>query len=106
MCCSISWIKYYSVCFINDLARIRRGITQKDLAARAQMSPLRLRKVETGEPTVGLGAIAQVLDVLGLVGSLAQVAGPENDSLGKSLENKNRKKRVDPPRNKIQDLDF
>ena len=69
------------------------------------MSPLRLRKVETGDPTVGLGAIAQVLDILGLVESLGRVADPAEDSLGRSLENKNRKKRVDPPRNKTQALD-
>lgn len=88
------------------LARIRRGITQKELAARTQMSPLRLRKAETGDPTVGLGAIAQILDVLGLVETLGLVADPENDQLGKNLENKNRKKRVDPPRDESQDLDF
>ena len=45
--------------------RIDRGWTVAALAARAQVSPTTVKKVERGDPTVGLGV---ALDVATLVG--------------------------------------
>ena len=87
------------------IARIRRGIRQEDLARRTSMSRVRLRKLEKGDPTVGIGALAQVFDVLGLLGLLAEVADPSRDQLGLSLEARQWKKRVGNKR-KDDDLDF
>lgn len=86
-------------------ARIRRGIRQEDLAKRASMSRVRLRKLEKGDPTVGLGALAQVLEVLDLLDQFADLADPGRDELGLALEARQRKGRVDikPPKD---DLDF
>jgi len=55
-------------------ARKAKGIHQKDLAARSLMTPARLRRLESGDPFVGLGALAQVLYVLELEADLAEVA--------------------------------
>ncbi len=86
-------------------ARSRRGIRQEDLARRASMSRVRLRKLEKGDPTVGLGALVQVLEILGLLEQFSRVADPGRDELGQALEARQRKGRVDSKTRK-EDLDF
>jgi len=86
-------------------ARSRRDIRQEDLARRASMSRVRLRKLEKGDPTVGLGALVQVLEVLGLLEQLSHVADPGTDELGLALEARQRKSRVDIRKEK-ENLDF
>jgi len=55
-------------------ARKARRMRQKDFAARCLLSVDRLRKLEQGEPTVGLGALAQALFVLDMTDQLGRVA--------------------------------
>jgi transcriptional regulator with XRE-family HTH domain len=86
-------------------ARSRRDIRQEDLARRTSMSRVRLRKLEKGDPTVGLGALVQVLEVLGLLEQLSHVADPGRDELGLALEARQRKSRVDI-RKERDSLDF
>lgn len=86
-------------------ARSRRGIRQEDLATRTSMSRVRLRKLEKGDPTVGLGALVQVLEILGLLEQFSAIADPEKDKLGLALEARERKSRVDVKVPK-DDLDF
>lgn len=86
-------------------ARTRRGFRQEDLAKRASMSRVRLRKLEKGDPTVGLGALVQVLEVLDLLNQFAHLADPGRDELGLALEARQRKGRVDIKTPK-DDLDF
>ena len=87
------------------IARARRGIRQEDLARRASMSRVRLRKLEKGDPSVGLGALVQILEILGFLEQLADVADPGGDALGQALEARQRKSRVDG-KTKKDDLDF
>ncbi|WP_432737355.1 hypothetical protein [Maridesulfovibrio sp. FT414] len=56
------------------------------------MTRNRLRKAEQGDPSVGLGALAQVLEHLGFIDQIILVAKPDTDDLGKALEMKNKKK--------------
>ncbi len=86
-------------------ARARRGIRQQELAKRASMSRVRLRKLEKGDPSVGLGALVQILEILGLLEQFAAVADPGRDTLGQALEARQRKNRVDS-KPKEDDLDF
>lgn len=86
-------------------ARSRRSIRQEDLAKRASMSRVRLRKLEKGDPTVGLGALVQILEVLGLLEQFSSIADPERDGLGLALEARQRKSRVDIKATE-DDLDF
>ncbi len=87
------------------IARSRRGIRQEELARRASMSRVRLRKLEKGDPSVGLGALVQVLEILGLLEQFSRVADPGGDELGQALEARQRKGRVDT-KPKAEDLDF
>lgn len=66
------------------LARLRRRIPAQLLAERAGMSRPTLRSIERGEASVTLGAVANVLNSLGLVKDLANVAN--DDELGRRLQ--------------------
>ena len=65
-------------------ARMRRKLSAQLVAERAGMSRPTLRALERGEPGVTIGAIANVLNTLGLVDSLASVGA--DDRLGRQLE--------------------
>ena len=66
------------------LARVRRKLSAQLVAERAGMSRPTLRATERGEPSVTIGAIANVLDTLGLVEQLGDVG--RADELGRQLE--------------------
>jgi transcriptional regulator with XRE-family HTH domain len=66
------------------LARLRRGMTQHELALRADVSRMTLARLERGELTVGLDLLVHVLGVLGLDSDLDLVA--RDDELGRRLQ--------------------
>lgn len=67
-------------------ARLRRGITVADLAVRAGTSPSTVARLERGDPGVGIGMLADVLVVLGLVERLADLIDIRKDNLGLALD--------------------
>jgi transcriptional regulator with XRE-family HTH domain len=85
-------------------ARVRRRITQKDLAERMSVGPVTVSRLEKGDPAVGIGVLLMALDVMGLVADIALVASPDNDEVGKALEEARPKKIW--TRKKPKDLDF
>jgi len=66
------------------LARIRRGLTQAEIADRTGFSRSTVVDVESGKPGVSIGAIISVLSALGLQGKLAEAL--QKDELGEELE--------------------
>lgn len=71
----------------NDVrgARLRRGIAVADLAVRAGTSPSTIARLEKGDPGVGIGVLAGILVVLGLVERLADLIDIRKDDLGLAL---------------------
>jgi hypothetical protein len=55
------------------------------VAERAFTSRTTLQRIEQGDPRVGIGIYAAVLQTLGFLDGLAQVADPSHDSVGQAL---------------------
>ena len=66
-------------------ARRRRGLPADVVAERAFTSRPTLRRIEAGDHRVGIGIYAAVLQALGLLDGLEQVASPSQDSVGLAL---------------------
>lgn len=65
--------------------RLRRHLTMELIAERARTSRPTLQRVENGDPTVGMGIYASVMQALGVLPRLAQLADPMTDEVGLSL---------------------
>lgn len=67
------------------VARLTRDLPMSLLAERAFTSRSTLKRVEEGDPAVSIGIYAAVLNALGLVDGLAQVADISRDTVGQML---------------------
>ncbi len=65
-------------------ARMRRGMTQGQLAERVGVSVPTIGKLEDGEPSTSLATMLRVLTVLGLGADIDMIAA--QDTLGRSLQ--------------------
>lgn len=71
------------------------------VAERAFTSRSTLQKIEAGDANVGIGIYAAVLQALGLLDGLGEIAGISRDSVGQALASAELPKRVRlkrPPR--------
>jgi transcriptional regulator with XRE-family HTH domain len=66
-------------------ARRRRNLPASVIAERAFTSRPTLRRIEQGDPSVGMGIYAAVLQALGLLDGLGEVADAANDKIGLAL---------------------
>jgi transcriptional regulator with XRE-family HTH domain len=66
-------------------ARLRRRLPMAVVAERAFTSRSTLQRIEEGDPNVGIGIYAAVLQALGLLEGLADIADPARDSVGQAL---------------------
>jgi transcriptional regulator with XRE-family HTH domain len=68
------------------LARVRRRLSQRELASRAGISYVTLRAVEAGSLLTGLGAYLAAIWALGLEREFEALLDPDRDIEGKQLE--------------------
>lgn len=61
------------------LARKRRKMTSSELEAKSAVSRKTISRIEAGDITVGIGNVFNVLNALGLLKGLAEMADPEMD---------------------------
>ena len=66
-------------------ARRRRRLPMAVVAERAFTSRSTLQRIEAGDASVGIGIYASVLQALGLLEGLGDIADIGNDSVGQSL---------------------
>lgn len=62
-----------------QIARKRRKLSLSKLAVKASISKTVLSRIESGDTSVGIGKVFNVLDALGLLKGLADVVNPELD---------------------------
>lgn len=67
-------------------ARLRRGISVADLAARAGTSNSTIARLEKGDAGVGIGTLSDTLVVFGLVDRLADLVEIRKDDVGLALD--------------------
>lgn len=66
-------------------ARLRRNLPMELVAARAFTSRATVTRVEKGDPSVSMGIYAQVLQALGLLPGVGDLADPGRDPVGQTL---------------------
>lgn len=62
-----------------QIARKRRKMSLVELAAKSSISKTVLSRIEAGDTSVGFGKVFNVLDALGLLTGLADLASPDMD---------------------------
>lgn len=78
-----------------DIA-VKTRETYQAFSHRVGISRASLRKIIQGDPSIPFGMVVAVLDALGLVDHLDEVAAPERDNLGQSLRVSRGKSRGQP----------
>lgn len=86
------------------VARIRRRVSQEELAQACDITRKTLYALEKGSPGTTLGTTFAVLWKLGLLDTSAALANPDNDEHGKILEAARRPKRARPPASSDNDF--
>jgi transcriptional regulator with XRE-family HTH domain len=62
-----------------QIARKRRKLSLADLSAKSSVSKTVISRIERGDTSVGVGKILNVLDALGLLTGLSDIASPDLD---------------------------
>ena len=83
-------------------ARLRRTMPQERLAQRIGVSRFVVADIERGKATTGVAAYMGALWALGLIAHMRDVADPDRDEEGKTLE-RARSPRIARPRRSLSD---
>lgn len=75
-------------------ARKRRQLPMAIVAERAFTTRSTLQRIEAGDPSVGAGIYAAVLQALGLLDGLGALASIGNDPVGQTLSSASLPKRI------------
>jgi transcriptional regulator with XRE-family HTH domain len=75
-------------------ARLRRKLPAEIIAERAFTSRPTLRRIEAGDYSVSIGIYASVLQALGLLDGLGELANPLKDEAGMALVSESLPKRA------------
>jgi len=68
------------------VARERRGETLRQASLRMNASVPTIRRMETGDPKVGIGVYATALWLYGMIDDLGEIGDPRKDEAALSLD--------------------
>lgn len=88
------------------VARKRRHLSMRDMAARMMVNLKTVQRLEKGDPTVGIGIVAGALWILGLDRRLGDLVAPESDTTGLQEDIKNLPRDFRKPRKRTDKYDF
>jgi transcriptional regulator with XRE-family HTH domain len=71
------------------VARKRRHLSMREMAARMMVNLKTVQRLEKGDPTVGIGIVGGALWILGLDRRLGDLVAPESDTTGLQADIKN-----------------
>lgn len=74
--------------------RMVLGLTAQQVSERAGITRDTLRKIESGDPGVGFGNVAQVLRALGVLDQMVSAVDPLNSDIGRLRAGNLTKKRA------------
>ena len=86
-------------------ARLRRKLSRGELASKIGISRYVLADIENGKPTTAIAAYIGTLWALDLLSPINELANPDTDEIGKTLE-RARAPSTAPKRTKELDNDF
>jgi transcriptional regulator with XRE-family HTH domain len=87
------------------IARKRREMSLRGMAARMMVSVPTVMNLEKGSPSVSMGIFMRALSVLDIGKNLADALAPENDIIGMGIEIR-RVKRIGERNKNNRNLDF
>ncbi len=88
------------------IARLRRRLSQSELAESCQIARRTVYSIEAGTPGIAIGHVYTVLWSLGLLSTTNSVADPQTDEHGKILDSARQAKRARRPGEKSEDNNF
>src|SRR5580704_10270785 len=88
------------------VARKRRHLSMRDMAARMMVNLKTVQRLEKGDPTVGIGIVAGALWILGLDRRLGDLVAPESDTTGLQEDIKNLPRDFRTTRKRAHKYDF
>ena len=88
------------------IARKRRKVSLRDMAARMMVSVPTVMNLEKGSPTVSMGIFVRALSVLDIGKNIANELAPEKDTIGMGIEIRQVKKRGERTAKLKRDLNF
>jgi transcriptional regulator with XRE-family HTH domain len=88
------------------VARKRRHLSMRDMAARMMVNLKTVQRLEKGDPTVGIGIVAGALWILGLDRRLGDLVAPESDTTGLQEDIKNLPRDFRKTRKRADKYDF
>jgi transcriptional regulator with XRE-family HTH domain len=89
-----------------EVARKRRRLSMRDMAARMMVNLKTVQRLEKGDPTIGIGIVASALWILGLDRRLGDLVAPESDRTGLQEDIKNLPRDFRKPRKGADKYDF